>query len=165
MALGMVGQAGQVLLAEHGYDQYETSAYAQPGRQARHNLNYWTFGDFLGIGAGAHAKLSRPDGSISRSWKTRLPKDYLDSSKGFSAGERPLGADELPFEFLMNVLRLTDGVASELFTQRTGLPLAQLAAARREAEQRGLLHADPARLSATREGQLFLNDLLQHFLP
>jgi oxygen-independent coproporphyrinogen-3 oxidase len=160
-----IQEAGQALLAAEGYAQYEVSAYAQAGKAARHNLNYWTFGDFLGIGAGAHAKLSRPDGSISRSWKTRLPKDYLDSSKRFSAGERPLSADELPFEFLMNVLRLTDGVASELFTQRTGLPLSQLATARAEAEQRGLLHADPTRLSATREGQLFLNDLLQHFLP
>jgi putative oxygen-independent coproporphyrinogen III oxidase len=160
-----IQEAGQALLAAEGYAQYEVSAYAQAGKAARHNLNYWSFGDFLGIGAGAHAKLSRPDGTISRSWKTRLPKDYLDSSKRFSAGERPLGADELPFEFLMNVLRLTDGVASELFTQRTGLPLSQLAAARAEAEQRGLLHSDPTRLSATREGQLFLNDLLQHFLP
>ncbi|TIH10143.1 radical SAM family heme chaperone HemW [Pseudomonas leptonychotis] len=160
-----IQEAGQALLAAEGYAQYEVSAYAQTGKAARHNLNYWTFGDFLGIGAGAHAKLSRPDGSISRSWKTRLPKDYLDSSKRFNAGERVLSADELPFEFLMNVLRLTDGVASELFTQRTGLPLSQLAAARTEAQQRGLLHSDPTRLSATREGQLFLNDLLQHFLP
>ncbi|WP_339408945.1 radical SAM family heme chaperone HemW [Pseudomonas sp. EA_35y_Pfl2_R5] len=160
-----IQEAGQALLAAEGYAQYEVSAYAQAGKAARHNLNYWTFGDFLGIGAGAHAKLSSPDGTISRSWKTRLPKDYLDSSKRFSAGERALSADELPFEFLMNVLRLTDGVASELFTQRTGLPLSQLAAARLEAQQRGLLHSDPMRLSATREGQLFLNDLLQHFLP
>jgi len=160
-----IQEAGQALLAAEGYAQYEVSAYAQAGKAARHNLNYWTFGDFLGIGAGAHAKVSHPDGRISRSWKTRLPKDYLDTSKGFSAGERTLGADELPFEFLMNVLRLTDGVASELFTQRTGLPLNQLTAARTEAEQRGLLHSDPARLTATREGQLFLNELLQHFLP
>ncbi|MBU1285114.1 MAG: radical SAM family heme chaperone HemW [Gammaproteobacteria bacterium] len=160
-----IQEAGQALLAAEGYAQYEVSAYAQAGKAARHNLNYWTFGDFLGIGAGAHAKLSHPSGSISRSWKTRLPKDYLDSSKGFSAGERVLRADELPFEFLMNVLRLTDGVASELFTQRTGLPLSQLAAARIEAQKRGLLHSDPTRLSATREGQLFLNDLLQYFLP
>ena len=160
-----IQEAGQALLAAEGYAQYEVSAYAQAGKAARHNLNYWTFGDFLGIGAGAHAKLSSPDGRISRSWKTRLPKDYLDSSKRFNAGERVLSADELPFEFLMNVLRLTDGVASELFTQRTGLPLSQLAAARSEAQQRGLLHNDPTRLSATREGQLFLNDLLQHFLP
>jgi putative oxygen-independent coproporphyrinogen III oxidase len=160
-----IQEAGQALLAAEGYAQYEVSAYAQAGKAARHNLNYWTFGDFLGIGAGAHAKLSHPSGSISRSWKTRLPKDYLDSSKGFSAGERVLSADELPFEFLMNVLRLTDGVTSELFTQRTGLPLSQLAAARIEAQKRGLLHSDPARLCATREGQLFLNDLLQYFLP
>ena len=160
-----IQEAGQALLAAEGYAQYEVSAYAQTGKAARHNLNYWTFGDFLGIGAGAHAKLSHPNGRISRSWKTRLPKDYLDSSKRFSAGERALSADELPFEFLMNVLRLTDGVASELFTQRTSLPLSQLAAARLEAQQRGLLHSDPMRLSATREGQLFLNDLLQHFLP
>ncbi|MDX1368387.1 radical SAM family heme chaperone HemW [Pseudomonas sp.] len=160
-----IQEAGQALLAEHGYAQYEVSAYAQPGKAARHNLNYWSFGDFLGIGAGAHAKLSSPQGVIRRSWKTRLPKDYLDPGKGFSAGERLLGPDELPFEFLMNVLRLTDGVASTLFTRRTGLPLTLLAAAREEAEQRGLLHSDPARLVASREGQLFLNDLLQHFLP
>ena len=160
-----IQEAGQALLAEHGYAQYEVSAYAQPGKAARHNLNYWSFGDFLGIGAGAHAKLSSPQGVIARSWKTRLPKDYLDPGKAFSAGERLLGPDELPFEFLMNVLRLTDGVASTLFTRRTGLPLTLLAAAREEAEQRGLLQRDPARLVATREGQLFLNDLLQHFLP
>ncbi len=160
-----IQEAGQALLAEHGYAQYEVSAYAQPGKAARHNLNYWSFGDFLGIGAGAHAKLSSPQGVIRRSWKTRLPKDYLDPGKAFSAGERLLGPDELPFEFLMNVLRLTDGVASTLFTQRTGLPLTLLAAARSEAEQRGLLQREPARLVATREGQLFLNDLLQHFLP
>ena len=160
-----IQEAGQALLAAEGYAQYEVSAYAQAGRAARHNLNYWTFGDFLGIGAGAHAKLSAPDGRIVRTWKTRLPKDYLDPAKPFQAGERALDADELPFEFLMNVLRLTDGVPAELFERRTGLPLASLAAARREAETRKLLAADPTRLVATREGQLFLNDLLQHFLP
>ncbi|HSC84555.1 MAG TPA: YggW family oxidoreductase, partial [Pseudomonas sp.] len=124
-----------------------------------------TFGDFLGIGAGAHAKLSAPDGRILRTWKTRLPKDYLDPGKAFQAGERLLTADELPFEFLMNVLRLSDGAPAALFSERTGLPLAQLAEARREAEGRKLLLSDPQRLVATREGQLFLNDLLQHFLP
>lgn len=160
-----IQEAGQALLAEHGYGQYEVSAYAQPGRAARHNLNYWTFGDFIGIGAGAHGKLSTPDGRISRTWKTRLPKDYLDPAKHYSAGERLLSADELPFEFLMNVLRLSDGCSAELFSQRTGLPLQQLAAAREQAERRGLLQEDPARLTATREGQLFLNDLLQYFLP
>ncbi|MFB4368183.1 MULTISPECIES: radical SAM family heme chaperone HemW [unclassified Pseudomonas] len=160
-----IQEAGQALLAEHGYAHYEVSAYAQPERMARHNLNYWTFGDFLGIGAGAHGKLSTPDGRISRTWKTRLPKDYLDPAKRYSAGERLLTADELPFEFLMNVLRLSDGCAAELFSQRTGLPLQQLAEAREQAQRRGLLQADPTRLVASREGRLFLNDLLQYFLP
>ena len=160
-----IQEAGQALLAAEGYAQYEVSAYARTGRQARHNLNYWSFGDFLGIGAGAHAKLSAPDGRIIRSWKTRLPKDYLDPAKAFQAGERVLDAEELPFEFLMNVLRLTEGAPAALFEQRTGLPLASLEQARREAEARQLLQNDPQRLVATREGQLFLNDLLQHFLP
>ncbi|MGC8113863.1 radical SAM family heme chaperone HemW [Metapseudomonas otitidis] len=160
-----IQEAGQALLAEAGYAQYEVSAYARAGRQARHNLNYWTFGDFLGIGAGAHAKLSSPEGRIQRTWKTRLPKDYLDPAKAFQAGARELDADELPFEFLMNALRLTDGVPAGLYPQRTGLPLADLAASRSEAEAQGLLQADPARLAATPKGQLFLNDLLQRFLP
>ncbi|MBX9755774.1 MAG: radical SAM family heme chaperone HemW, partial [Pseudomonadaceae bacterium] len=160
-----IQEAGLQLLTEHGYAQYEVSAYARDGRQARHNLNYWSFGDFLGIGAGAHAKLSSPSGQIIRSWKTRLPKDYLDPSKSFLAGEKILTPEELPFEFLMNVLRLNDGAASQLFTQRTGLPLSLLAEARSQAEQRGLLLQDPARLTASRDGQLFLNDLLQYFLP
>jgi len=159
-----IQEAGQALLAAEGYAQYEVSAYAKAGKQARHNLNYWTFGDFLGIGAGAHAKLSTPAGRIQRTWKTRLPKDYLDPAKAFQAGERLLAADELPFEFLMNVLRLSEGVPAELFSQRTGLPLQQLERSRREAERQGLLQADQARLVATAKGQLFLNDLLQQFL-
>ena len=159
-----IQEAGQALLAAEGYAQYEVSAYAQPGKQARHNLNYWTFGDFLGIGAGAHAKLSTPAGRIQRTWKTRLPKDYLDPAKAFQAGERLLEADELPFEFLMNVLRLSEGAPAELFSQRTGLPLQQLERSRREAERQGLLQADHTRLVATAKGQLFLNDLLQQFL-
>ena len=160
-----IQQAGQELLAAEGYAQYEVSAYARQGRQARHNLNYWQFGDFLGIGAGAHAKLSNSQGEIQRSWKTRQPKDYLAAGKNFTAGQRPLSNDELPFEFLMNALRLNEGVASELFSQRTGLPLESLAAARQTAEKRGLLLHDPRRLCASPEGQLFLNDLLQLFLP
>ena len=160
-----IQEAGQALLAEHGYRQYETSAYAQPGRQARHNLNYWTFGDFLGLGAGAHGKWTAADGEIYRHWKTRLPKDYLDPDKRFRAGHKQLARDELPFEFLMNVLRLTDGMPSLMFTQRTGLSLDRLAAGRRDAEARGLLEPDPQRLVATAKGQLFLNDLLQLFLP
>jgi oxygen-independent coproporphyrinogen-3 oxidase len=159
-----IQEAGQTLLRENGYAQYEVSAYAQPGRAARHNLNYWSFGDFIGIGAGAHGKLSHPDGRIVRTWKTRLPKDYLNPAKPFQAGEKLLPLDEMPFEFLMNALRLTKGVDAALFARRTGLSLDSLASARRQAEQRGLLEADETRLVATTRGQLFLNDLLQDFL-
>ncbi|WP_225927571.1 radical SAM family heme chaperone HemW [Pseudomonas ekonensis] len=159
-----IQEAGQALLAEHGYAQYEVSAYAQPGRAARHNLNYWSFGDFIGIGAGAHGKLSHPDGRIVRTWKTRLPKDYLNPAKSFQAGEKALADDEMPFEFLMNALRLTAGVESRLYPERTGLPLETLAEGRREAERSGLLQVEPSRLAATERGQLFLNDLLQTFL-
>lgn len=159
-----IQEAGQALLAEHGYAQYEVSAYAQAGRPARHNLNYWSFGDFIGIGAGAHGKLSHPDGRIVRTWKTRLPKDYLNPAKSFQAGEKSLTNDELPFDFLMNALRLTDGVESRLYPERTGLSLDSLAEARSDAEQSGLLQVEPSRLAATERGQLFLNDLLQKFL-
>ncbi|PYB91945.1 YggW family oxidoreductase [Pseudomonas koreensis] len=159
-----IQEAGQALLAEHGYAQYEVSAYAQAGRPARHNLNYWSFGDFIGIGAGAHGKLSHPDGRIVRTWKTRLPKDYLNPAKSFQAGEKSLSNDEMPFEFLMNALRLTAGVESRLYPERTGLSLETLAEGRRQAEQSGLLQVEPSRLAATERGQLFLNDLLQQFL-
>lgn len=159
-----IQEAGQALLAEHGYAQYEVSAYAQPGRPARHNLNYWSFGDFIGIGAGAHGKLSHPDGRIVRTWKTRLPKDYLNPAKNFQAGSKELTDEELPFEFLMNALRLTDGVEARLYAERTGLTLESLDEGRREAEQSGLMQVEPSRLAATARGQLFLNDLLQTFL-
>ena len=159
-----IQEAGQALLAASGFAQYETSAYAQGGRRARHNLNYWTFGDFLGIGAGAHAKLSDPDGRIRRSWKTRLPKDYLDPAKRFQAGERLLEAAELPFEFMMNALRLTEGVPAALFEQRTGLALTSIEEACAAARSAGLLDNDAQVLRPTARGQLFLNDLLQHFL-
>jgi len=160
-----IQEAGQARLAAAGYRQYETSAYAQPGRQARHNLNYWGFGDFLGIGAGAHAKLSAPDGTLLRSWKTRLPKDYLDPAKAFQAGEKHLEPADLPFEFMMNALRLVDGVPAAWYPQRTGQSLASLAPALAAARRDGLLVDDPERLQPTARGQLFLNDLLQSFLP
>jgi putative oxygen-independent coproporphyrinogen III oxidase len=159
-----IQEAGQALLAEHGYAQYEVSAYAQTGKPARHNLNYWSYGDFIGIGAGAHGKLSHPDGRIVRTWKTRLPKDYLNPDKAFKAGEKLVSLEEMPFDFLMNALRLTNGVAAELFPQRTGLSLDTLASARKQAEQRGLMDTDPTRLVASPQGQLFLNDLLHYFL-
>ncbi|MBB2898786.1 radical SAM family heme chaperone HemW [Pseudomonas sp. AS2.8] len=160
-----IQEAGQARLAAAGYQQYETSAYAQPGRQARHNLNYWGFGDFLGIGAGAHAKLSAPDGTLLRTWKTRLPKDYLDPAKDFQAGAKPLEPADLPFDFMMNALRLVDGVPAAWYPQRTGQSLDSLAPALAVARRAGLLAEDEERLRPTARGQLFLNDLLQSFLP
>lgn len=160
-----IQEAGQARLAAAGYHQYETSAYAQPGRQARHNLNYWGFGDFLGIGAGAHAKLSAPDGTLLRTWKTRLPKDYLDPAKAFQAGAKPLEPADLPFDFMMNALRLVDGVPAAWYPQRTGQSLDSLAPALAAARRAGLLAEDEQRLRPTARGQLFLNDLLQSFLP
>ncbi|AXA65280.1 radical SAM family heme chaperone HemW [Pseudomonas oryzihabitans] len=160
-----IQEAGQARLAAAGYHQYETSAYAQPGRQARHNLNYWGFGDFLGIGAGAHAKLSAPDGTLLRTWKTRLPKDYLDPAKAFQAGAKSLAPADLPFDFMMNALRLVDGVPAAWYPQRTGQSLDSLAPALAAARRAGLLAEDEQRLRPTARGQLFLNDLLQSFLP
>jgi oxygen-independent coproporphyrinogen-3 oxidase len=160
-----IQEAGQALLAAEGFVQYETSAYARDGRRARHNLNYWSFGDFLGIGAGAHAKLSAPDGRIRRTWKTRLPKDYLDPGKAFRAGAKPLEPADLPFDFMMNALRLVDGVPAAWYPQRTGQSLDSLAPALAAARRAGLLAEDEQRLRPTARGQLFLNDLLQSFLP
>lgn len=159
-----IQEAGQAYLAAEGYAQYEISAYARANQRARHNLNYWTFGDFIGIGAGAHGKVTSPDGTLRRTWKTRLPRDYLATEKPFLAGERVLTPAELPFEFMMNALRLTDGVSTESFVERTGLPASTLAASRQEAVRKGLLADDPDQLVATEKGQLFLNDLLQLFL-
>ena len=159
-----IQEAGQKLLAQHGFVQYEVSAYARAGAAAQHNLNYWSFGDFIGIGAGAHGKVSDPQGRIQRTWKTRQPSDYLDPDKAFLAGSNVLTPADLPFEFLMNALRLTQGVALQQFSQRTGLSTEVLQSGLALAEQRGLLSVEPERLAASAQGQLFLNDLLQIFL-
>jgi len=154
-------------LARHGYQRYEVSAYARERRQCRHNLNYWEFGDYLGIGAGAHGKLSdAASGQIHRLWKLKHPRDYL-ATAGTSAsigGDAPLQATELPVEFMMNALRLVAGVPLELFSERTGLPPQALEPGLRRAQQRGLLEPDPTRLQATALGLQFLNDLLQEFM-
>ncbi len=159
-----IQEAGQALLALHGFNQYEVSAYARADAVAQHNINYWSFGDFIGIGAGAHGKVSNPQGRIQRMWKTRQPNDYLNSERPFLAGSSTLSAEDLPFEFLMNALRLTSGVELKLFSERTGLSTDALQDGLRQAHQRGLLSTDPKRLAASAQGQLFLNDLLQIFL-
>ena len=159
-----IQEAGQARLAEAGYAQYEISAYARSGRRARHNLNYWQYGDFIGIGAGAHGKLTQPDGTVERNWKTRQPKDYLNPKTPWLAGSKRLSAEELPFDFLMNALRLVEGVPSAWYQQRTGQSLAAIAPLLDKAVQRGLLEPWQQQLRPTEQGRLFLNDLLEMFL-
>lgn len=158
-----IQEMGWQLLANAGYRQYEISAYAQPGRQARHNLNYWQFGDYIGIGAGAHGKVTDRNGEVVRRWKLRQPKAYMAALDKVS-GAQVVAAEDLPFEFMMNVLRLHEGVPSSLFSKRTGLPLAVMEPLLQQARQRGMLVDDPATLAPTPQGRLFLNDLLEIFL-
>ena len=159
-----IQERGQERLAQAGYAQYEISAYARQQRHARHNLNYWQYGDFLGIGAGAHGKLTHPDGRVERNWKTRQPRDYLNPDKAFQAGSKRLSAEELPFDFLMNALRLVDGVPSSSYQQRTGQSLTAIAPLLDRAVERGLLEPWQQQLRPTAHGRLFLNDLLEMFL-
>lgn len=154
-------------LAAAGYGQYEISAYAQPGRRCAHNLNYWQFGDYLGIGAGAHGKLSDADaGTVRRRWKTRHPRAYLEAAGGPGriGGDQQVAAAELPFEYMLNALRLFDGVPLTDFAERTGLAIDTIAARLAAARQRGWLADDPQRLRATPLGQRFLNDVIASFM-
>ncbi len=153
------------LLAQHGYQHYETSAFAKPGKQAKHNLNYWQFGDYLGIGAGAHSKLSYHD-KICREVRAKHPKAYMEKSMQGQALEREwvIAQDELGFEFMMNALRLIDGVPLNLFQARTGLSLDSLVDAIKKAQQKGLLVLENNTLKPTLLGQRFLNNLLELFL-
>ncbi|HEY8553920.1 MAG TPA: radical SAM family heme chaperone HemW [Burkholderiales bacterium] len=153
-------------LAGAGYAQYEVSAYARPGRECRHNRNYWEFGDYLGIGAGAHAKLTLAE-RVLRIAKTRHPDAYLRAAgrEEARASVRALDADDLAFEFMLNALRLRDGVPAALFTARTGLPLARVTPILAAARERGLLEPDEERLRASALGRRFLNDLVAMFLP
>ena len=152
-------------LGAAGYEHYETSAYSRQGRQCRHNLNYWRFGDYLGIGAGAHSKLSFAD-RIIRQARCKQPKQYLEQ---IAAGTPELEDGivtraDIGFEFMLNALRLTDGVPATLFAERTGYPLALIQRELGAAEARGLIERDPTTIRPTALGQRFLNDLQQIFL-
>ena len=148
------------------YRNYEVSAWARPGHQAQHNLNYWMFGDYLGIGAGAHGKLSFPD-RIVRQAKYKHPRRYMETALAGNACEidEVVRPTDLPFEFMLNALRLTEGVDTPLFQERTGLLPAVIRVKLRQAVERGLMVDDPARLQPTPLGRAFLNDLLEIFLP
>jgi oxygen-independent coproporphyrinogen-3 oxidase len=160
-------EACQQRLAAAGFDHYETSAYARPGCRSAHNVNYWQFGDYLGIGAGAHAKLGGPAAAPRRRWKVRAPNAYLahaGTPRGIG-GDDPIAAGQLPFEFMLNALRLEHGYPRDLFAARTGLDDAQIAVPLAEAQRRGWLVSDPDRVRPTDLGKRFLNDVIGLFLP
>ncbi|MCC8996544.1 MAG: radical SAM family heme chaperone HemW [Nitrosomonas sp.] len=153
--------------SQHGYQHYETSAFAQQGKQSQHNLNYWLFGDYLGIGAGAHSKISFAD-KIIRQMRYKQPKEYLlqnQSGATLVQTQQTLSNADRAFEFMMNALRLNDGFDSKLFEERTGLPLNVIQTQLDQAEERGLLVCNAFRIKPTILGKRFLNDLLQIFLP
>ena len=149
------------LLADAGYGHYETSAFALPDRRCRHNLNYWEFGDYLGIGAGAHGKISFPD-RITRHARPKQPAAYMKADAATEVKEIPPA--EIAFEFMLNALRLVEGFPVALFAERTGLPLVTIDKELARAERDGLLERDWQRIRPTERGRLFLNELLERFL-
>lgn len=160
-------QQCQTLLADRGYTQYEVSAYARDNRQCRHNLNYWQFGDYLGLGAGAHSKLSQGQPlQITRQWRVKRPQDYLDSVNNGKhvGGEQVLTAEELPLEFMLNALRLVAGFDKTLFAERTSLELDMIETSLSQAMDTGLLEENEQRIRPSERGMQYLNELLQYFL-
>jgi len=154
------------LLTQAGYKRYEVSAYAQKDQECKHNLNYWRFGDYIGIGAGAHGKVSYP-GKITRQVRERHPETYMQAmeTKGNALIEsRELSAADLPLEFMLNALRLSDGVDTSTFSERTGLPLSVISKGLDEASKKGLLDENPSKLKPTALGLRYLNNLQEMFL-
>jgi putative oxygen-independent coproporphyrinogen III oxidase len=161
-----IEDAVHAALSRAGYARYETSAFARPGRECRHNRNYWQFGDYLGIGAGAHSKLSFPD-RIERELRWKQPRRYLEQvARAEPLQERTsVTREDVGFEFMLNALRLTAGVPSAYFAERTGYPLSLVAGPLEEAVRRGLVDADPQWLRPTDLGRRFLTDVQALFLP
>ncbi len=151
-------------MLEKSYRHYETSAFAKEGMQCRHNLNYWEFGDYVGIGAGAHAKISGPEG-IVRQMRFKNPKDYV--AKAFSGNpvQEEHEVSDIPFEFMMNALRLNEGFPLQLFEERAGMSRVFILPELDEAERLGYIGRDHLKVVPTLRGKRFLNDLLQIFLP
>jgi len=150
-------------LGAAGFGHYETSAFARPGRRSRHNLNYWQFGDYLGIGAGAHGKVSFPD-RVTRHARVKQPRDYLQAQGSTIAEQRQLRPSELPFEFMLNALRLIEGFPLALFQARTGLAIGSIEPALALAEQKGLIERDWQHIRPSERGRRFLNELVELFL-
>ena len=160
-------EAGQSQLAAHGYTQYEVSAYAQPGRTCYHNLNYWGFGDYIGIGAGAHGKITDGGhGVIRRRWKKRHPQEYLRAagSEAGIDGQRTLTPDEAVFEFALNSLRLRQGFSLDAFEVSSGLTREHIMPLLQKAQNDGLLIVEQGRVIHSDQGWRFLDNLIEHFL-
>ncbi|WP_180177046.1 radical SAM family heme chaperone HemW [Acinetobacter sp. YH12039] len=153
---------GEAYLTAQGFINYEVSAWRKE-KPSAHNLNYWQFGDYLAIGAGAHGKVTMPDG-VYRFQKTRLPKDYLAKVPAENLQFKRIESEDMPFEFMMNALRLNHGVDASLYTQRTGESLAPISELLASLRQRQLMVNDPERLSCTEQGHIFLNSVLEEFL-
>ncbi|KKO45601.1 coproporphyrinogen III oxidase [Arsukibacterium ikkense] len=160
-----IQQQGLALLQQHGYQQYEISAYAQAGHQCQHNLNYWRYGDYLGIGCGAHGKITLPGrNTILRTVKIKHPKGYMEISRGYLDSQEQVLAEDRPFEFFMNRFRLLEPCPHSDFSAYTGLPLASIELAIASAVQQGLLHNKPQHWQVTDKGARYLNDLLTLFI-
>lgn len=158
--------AGQSLLSNNHYKQYEVSAYAKENHRCEHNMNYWEFGDYLGIGAGAHGKCTLvTDGKVMRQSQFKLPKRYIEQAGKELAQQHEIECQDIPFEFMLNAMRLLDGVPANLFIERTGLPLKTIEKQLSLAEKRQWIDWNLHRLKPTELGHRYLNDLLQLFLP
>lgn len=155
---------GRALLQDHQLHRYEISAYSQTGFEAKHNLNYWLFGDYLGIGAGAHGKITTADGSIIRTQKMRQPNDYLNAEKPFLSQKTIVAPEQLPFEFILNTTRLMRTIPLSLYDAHTWQDSATLLSTLKNAENQGLITLTPSTFTVTRKGQEFLNDLQELFL-
>lgn len=154
------------LLTKAGYMRYEVSAYAQKNQECKHNLNYWRFGDYIGIGAGAHGKISFPD-KITRQVRERHPETYMQAMENNGNAlieSKEIAVKDLPFEFMLNTLRLTEGVPTSTFSERTGLPLNTISKGLADASSKKLLDDNPSQLKATPMGMRYLNNLQEMFL-
>lgn len=160
-----IQERGKLLLAENSFLQYEVSAYSKQNKRCVHNINYWEFGDYIGIGAGAHGKITLMEEQVvKRAWQVKNPRDYLDPLKNFIAEEKTLEEKDISFEFMLNALRLTDGINKTLFAERTGLPLSSIEDIIASAQKKGLLETEPNLLQTTALGQRFLDNLVGMFL-
>jgi len=162
--LESIQEKGLKLLADNGYQQYEVSAYCKEGNKSSHNMNYWEFGDYLGIGAGAHGKVTLVDeGRIIRTAKTRKPEDYLARENSYTANCYTISKEELPMEFMMNAMRLNNGVPKQFFSDRTGITLEEIQPALDKLKKLELIEQPINNLSPTEKGHQFLNNLLEVF--